>query len=374
MALIRRTPVAGHRGAATVAVAVIVLVAGIATGALRTRDAGSTTSTSVAHERPQPGWTVATSSPRGVMVDYRNISVGGVTFRALRLRARTTLLRWHVGSTDPNSVRVPRDAGPAIDWPSEGPPGVVAVFNGAFKQAAAAGGSAADGIALSPLMKSHMTIALNATGHWALGLWGSPHFPPRDFRAIAYRQNLGPVVWNHALSAAATSGNSGQWGSPLGGVAAEPRTGLGVDAKGNLIYVATMQPILVAALGRAMIAAGVVMGMELDINPYWPILGAPFRPLHATGGFFPVQLPRSEHNPSIYETGWTRDFFVAVAEPASWSCHWSSSGLHEPFGSVPQPQPLHLVGRCFVRGAATTTTTTPRITTTTSTVTPTPSS
>lgn len=305
----------------------------------------TTTTRAVPRERAQAGWTVATSSARGVMVDYRTIVIGGVTFRAVRLRARTTLLRWHVGSTDPNlAVRAPADAGPSIDWANEGRAGVVAVFNGGFKQLARAGGAVVDGVTLEPLVPSHMTIALDAAGHWALGLWGVKGYPPRGFHPISYRQNLGPLVWHGALTAAATSPDWGLWGAPLGGVPDEPRSGLGVDARGNLIYVATMDHILVAPLGQALIAAGAVTAMQLDINPYWPILGASLVPLHATGGALPVQLPNSEHSPTVYETGWTRDFFVALAEPNSWRCYWSSPGLHRSTG-VAQPQLLRLRGR-----------------------------
>lgn len=291
-----------------------------------------------------PGWTVASSSRRGVMVEYRTIRVGSVDFRVLRLDARTTLLRWHVGSTDPNLAReAPVDAGPAIDWRSEGVPGVIAVFNGGFKQSADAGGSMVDGVTLVPPVRGLMTIALNAAGHWEMGVWGSAGFPTPNFRAISYRQNLPPLVLRRSLTPAAAPSNSNLWGSTINNQPLEPRSGLGVDARGNLIYVATMDGVLQNQVGEALIRAGAIVGMQLDINPDWPIMGASFLPLHAAGGRFPVQLPYSEHNPSIYETGWTRDFFVALAEPANWSCNWSSKGLTGPLGAS-QPQPLSLVG------------------------------
>lgn len=324
-------------------VAAVGLAANVGSGPASGRGTRApATRASVPIERPQAGWTVASSSARGVMVDFRNIDVGAVSFRALRLRARTTLLRWHVGSSDPAlAPRVPRDAGPSIDWPVEGRAGVVAVFNGGFKQAAGAGGSQVDGLRLVPLLANRMTIAINAGGHWAMGLWGSASFPPRGFRAVAYRQNLVPLVWNHRLSAAGASANWRQWGDPLGEVPPEPRSALGVDANGNLIYVATMHPVLAPALGEALVRAGAVMAMELDINPYWPILGASKAPLHQPGPL-PVQLPMSQHSPTIYETGWERDFFVALAEPSTWRCNWTSPGLRAALGRV-EPQPLRKV-------------------------------
>ncbi len=349
--------------AVLVAVTTGVVLADKAGTTTTTTSTTTTTTTTIPRERPQAGWSVASSSARGVMVDYRDINVGGVVFRALRLRARTTLLRWHVGSTDPNlAAKAPVDAGPAIFWPNEGLAGVVAVFNGGFKQSALAGGSVVDGFTLVPMMVSHMTIGLDAAGHWAMGIWGSPHFPPKGFHAISYRQNLGPLVLHGQPTPAALSPAWSQWGAPLGGVPPEPRSAIGVDAKGNLIYVATMGHVLQTPLARALIAAGAVTGMQLDINPYWPVMGAARKPIHANGGVFAVQLPQSQHSPAVFETGWTRDFFVALAEPASWSCNWSSPGLSGPPG-VARPQRLALVGRGC--GTVTTTTTTTSTTTTT---------
>ncbi len=344
VAVILALAVAGGGGSVTSSPTTTIGASVVAPSSTTSTPLGSTTTT-VVPSRPQPGWTVASRSARGVLVDFRMVTVGGVAFRAVRLRARTTLLRWHVGSTDPSAAsQVPADAGPAVDWPTEGRAGVVAVFNGAFKQAAHAGGSAVDGLTLVPLERGLMTVALDAAGHWAMGVWGSANFPPRGFRPIALRQNLVALVSGGRPTAAAASPQWEQWGSTIGNVPAIARSGLGVDGAGNLVYVATMTPVTPLRLAQALVAAGAITGMELDINPFWPIVGASFTPLHSAGPL-PVQLPRSMHDPTIYEVGgWTRDFFVALAEPASWTCHWSSPGVRAT-GRV-QPQPLRLVGRC----------------------------
>ncbi len=313
----------------------------------------TTTTTTVAPEAAQAGWQVATRSARGVMVDYRMLDVGSVYFRAIRLRARTTLLRWHVGGQDPptRAGEVPADALDAIDWASEGLAGVVAVFNGGFKADAHAGGSMVDGVVTSPMVPGDMTIALDAAGHWRMGLW-EPGFPGAHFHAIAYRQNLGPMIADGQLTAAARTNLVSEWGSPLKNSPLQPRSALGVDAHGNLVYVATMTQVSATQIAEALLAAGATEGMELDINPYWPIAGASFAVLHAPGGY-PVQIPYSEHDPTIYNTGWERDFFVALAEPGSWRCRWVSPGLSAKL-QAPQPQPLHEV--CAGATAPTTTT------------------
>lgn len=323
-----------------------------------TTSTSTTTTTTVPLEAAQASWSVESRSRRGVMVDFRNVSVGGSVFRVVRFRARTTLLRWHVGQIDPlQHALAPLDAAASIDWASEGRAGVIGVFNGGFKQAARAGGSAVDGVVLEPLVQGDATLAIDRFGHWAMGVWGASNFPPRHFAPISYRQNLGPMVLAHQVTVAAMSGNVNLWGSPLHNQAMIARTGLGVDHAGNLLYVATMTPVLARTLAGALVASGAVTGMELDINPYWPILGASRTAIHGPGGLFNLQLPGGPHPPAIYETGWLRDFFVVLAEPSSWSCQWQSVGLR-PGVAHAQPQSLAPAGTDCA--SATTSTTTSR--------------
>jgi hypothetical protein len=305
----------------------------------------STTTTTVPLAAPQAGWTVASASRRGVMVDYIDENVGGTVFRVLRLRARTTLLRWHAGYLDPpGAIAVlPVDARSSIDWSSEGLAGVVAVFNGGFKKPAGAGGAVADGVVLEPLVRGDMTVAINAQGHWSMGVWGAKGFPAANFHAISYRQNLGPMILHGALTAATQPADYERWGSVFPSGSLTSRSGLGVDARGNLLYAAAIGKVDVAQLATALLHAGAITAMQLDINPFWPILGASRAPLHAQG-VMPVQLNYSQHNPSVFEVGWERDFFVAMAEPGPWVCAWSSPGVRTAVTGA-QPQPLSLTGK-----------------------------
>jgi hypothetical protein len=332
-----------------VVIALAVLSGVLTIGAVRhagptsSNSSAPSTTTTVARERPQAGWAVASASGRGVMADFTTVTVNGARFRVVRMRARTTFLRWHVGLGDPALyARVPVDAGPSVDWPNEGPAGVVAIFNGGFKQAAQAGGAMADGLTLVAPTTGRMTIALDAAGHWVMGVWGQ-NLPRVGFHVVSYRQNLAPLVRGGAPTGAA-SGPVLTWGSPLGQVPAEPRTGLGVDRQGNLLYVATMQQVLPIQLATALVRAGALNAMELDINPFWPILGVPLVERHHPGVNYAIGLAGSQHSATVYDSGWIRDFFVALAEPSRWTCQWTGPGVHA--GAVPQPQHLRRAGNC----------------------------
>lgn len=297
-------------------------------------------------------WSVAIRNAAGIVTDYRMVNIDHVQFRVLRLYRDTTLLHWHVGSQDPPVVmsRIPADGRSAIDLATEGRAGVVAVFNGGFKQGAKAGGAVIDGLIVAPLVAGMATIALDRFGHWEMGTWGQPGFPTAKFSPVSLRQNLPPIVTSGAIVASAVSNVWRQWGDPLHENPVQPRSGLGVDRQGNLLYLAPIKGVLPKQLGDAMVALHIRYGMELDMNPYWPTLGASLSPLHRAGPL-PVQIPFSSHNPTMYFSNWERDFFVASSEPGVSTCRWVAPGLTHGFSNrFATPQPLQLQGTSCPQG------------------------
>jgi hypothetical protein len=103
------------------------------------------------------------------------------------------------------------------------------------------------------------------------------------------------------------STNGAQWGWTLGNSIRVWRSGVGVDAHGNLIYVAAASQT-VMSLASALIRAGAVRALEFDINVYWPTFNYYRRP----GAQSPVKfLPNAQH-PGItrYLVPDDRDFFA----------------------------------------------------------------
>ena len=80
------------------------------------------------------------------------------------------------------------------------------------------------------------------------------------------RQNLVPLVDEGKVNPDCATGGQKQWGSTIGQEAYIHRSGFGVTADGAMIYVGG-PALSVCSLGRILLAAGVVRGMELDINP-----------------------------------------------------------------------------------------------------------
>ena len=299
-----------------------------------------TTSLAVASAAPQPGWRILVRSPLGVLVDEHTFIVDGVGFVAVRFREATTAFHLHVGTMDPPGAAqiTPIDSATRVSA-NELALGVLAVFNSAFKSSDHAGGSMVDGRVLAPMVPGDATMAITTTGHIVMGVWGSG-LPRAGVAAISYRQNLAPLVQGGVPTALASTPYWGDWGAVWHLIPRQPRSGLGVDARGNVLYVATMQGAMPIDLARALAAAGSRFAMQLDINPYWPSLGVTDT-THERVPHFIYELPGEQKDPSVYFSGSTRDFLVAVAEPSQSNCTLASPPPPTP---VPHAEPIGFAG------------------------------
>ena len=186
----------------------------------------------------------------------------GISVIVTRFLAHHVDFNFHVGSQDPPS-------GGAIIGPDSGSvvgaaerPLLLACFNGGFKVAADAGGTESGGTVLVPLRSGLASLVIDTGGYAQVGVWGSTVPGPGETVA-SVRQNLPPLVLNGQLSPSA--GNWPAWGPPSAGSHGCRRSG-GEDASGNLLYAAAMAS-LPADMGAALVSAGAVTAMELDINP-----------------------------------------------------------------------------------------------------------
>ena len=143
---------------------------------------------------------------------------------------------------------------------------VVAAFNGGFRLDASRGGYFTEGRTVRPLVNGRASLVIYADGHVDVGVWGrddvsSPH-------VVSVRQNLDLIVDHGQLVAGLSDANSRQWGATLGNRIYTWRSGVGVDAKHNLVYVAG-PGLNVETLAAVLQHAGCVRAMELDINSEW---------------------------------------------------------------------------------------------------------
>jgi hypothetical protein len=187
---------------------------------------------------------------------------------------------------------------------------LLATFNSGFKLEDSGGdGFYANGHVYAPLKDGQATIVGYANGSVDVRDWtGGPAPGPG---VVFARQNLPLIVSGGRLNPALSDG--ALWGATLGNAIRVWRSGVGVDAHGNLIYAAA--DIQTAqSLAQILQRAGAVRAMELDINYEWTT----FNWYGAWGAGDPTKLlPGMDRPATRYLSPDDRDFFAVYARPYS---------------------------------------------------------
>ena len=147
---------------------------------------------------------------------------------------------------------------------------LLATFNGGFTHVDGNNGSTDNGRVNEPLTDGNATLVGYRDGQVNILKWsGGPNAGPDVAWA---RQSLAPIVWNGQLNPQLDENpNSPQWGYTLGGVTRIWRTGVGIDRRGNLIFVVANDQTVIT-LAKILQHVGAVRAMEFDINPEWHTL------------------------------------------------------------------------------------------------------
>jgi hypothetical protein len=184
---------------------------------------------------------------------------------------------------------------------------VAAVFNGGFRLTDPSHpGYFSAGRTVKPLVDGEASLVLRGNGTADVGTWGDEVRMTPD--VVSVRQNLVPLVDDGHVNPTCATGGTKEWGSTIGQKAYIHRSAFGVTATGVEVYVAG-PALSVCTLGRILQDAGVVRGMELDINPDW-VSGAYFHPQPSGSpeGFklFPAEKVSASH----YLEPSSRDWFA----------------------------------------------------------------
>jgi hypothetical protein len=210
-----------------------------------------------------------------------------------------TKIALFAGRQEP-AVQMPR-RGP-MEVPPEGRSRLIATFNSGFKLADSHGGWALGGRTYAPLREGQATFVRYADGHYDVMAWhGGPTVGPN---IVFARQNLPLLV--EAGHDSPRLANASEWGATLGNAVRVWRSGIGVDAHGNLLYAAANDQTA-GSLAHVLERAGAVRAMELDINSYW----ISFNTYAAPGALQPGKLLADTERPATrYLEPDDRDFFA----------------------------------------------------------------
>jgi hypothetical protein len=213
-----------------------------------------------------------------------------------------TALAYYPGRYEPPNAAV---RGPMM-VPYDQRSRLLATFNGGFTHVDGDNGSADNGRTNEPLIDGNATLIGYRNGRVAIVKWSGG--PDVGHNVAWARQSLTPIVWNGRINPLLnTDPNSPQWGYTLGGVTRVWRTGVGIDRRGNLIYVVANDQTVVT-LAEILQHVGAVRGMEFDINPEWHTL---ITYTHPHGRLAPKMVePQPMQSPDRYLVPDDRDFIA----------------------------------------------------------------
>ncbi len=228
-----------------------------------------------------------------------------VTVAVFRGQVRYVL---HDGSWDPASAysRLVQ-AGPVVGAAERRQ--LVAAFNGGFLMRSHAGGYEQEGHVFKELLPGLASLVIGRAGHARIGVWGVTAPAPGE-AIYSVRQNLWPLLLNGQPTPQAA--RWWRWGGANSHAALDPRSALGQDAAGNLMYAASMSATP-QDLAEALARSGALIGMELDINAG----GIQLDIARTAGGPLSAAVPGQLRPASQYLTGWTRDFITVLTAPGA---------------------------------------------------------
>jgi hypothetical protein len=183
--------------------------------------------------------------------------------------------------------------------------GLLATFNSGFKLEDDGGGFVAFGHVYAPLKPGQATFVRYRNGTADIVSWSGGPAPGPNVEFA--RQNLPLIVEGGRLNPNLSDGP--EWGATLGNAVRVWRSGVGIDAHGDILYAAA-DAQTAQSLAQILLRAGAVRAMELDINSEW----VTFNFYGGWGAELPQKLlPDMTRDPARYLTPDDRDFFAVYA-------------------------------------------------------------
>jgi hypothetical protein len=249
----------------------------------------------VGWRNPEP-WA---GQPAAVLVTTVPTDSAGDTASIAWFRSSRTQVALYPGVKNPETTAYPR--GPE-SVPSLARTNLVATFNSGFYLKDARGGFFANQTLYAPMIRGLATVVGYRDGHIDIVRWTAARRPGPD--VVMARQNLPLLVSGGRVTPGVNVSEA--WGPTLGGAPAVWRSAIGIDGNGNLLYVAAPHQTA-PSLAQILVHAGAVRGMELDINPAWPILATFGLPNAGKPSLF---VPNPNQTATRFLSPNTKDFFA----------------------------------------------------------------
>jgi hypothetical protein len=184
---------------------------------------------------------------------------------------------------------------------------LVATFNGGFPLETSNAGLIYRGKVIETMVNGIATVVKYRDGRVDIVRWNHGASDPKNIWFA--KQNLPPIIYEGKLNPNLSDGP--EWGETVNNATRVWRSGLGIDAHGNLMYAAANYQT-VESLAKVLQRAGAVRAIELDINEDW----TSFISYRHPGAREPSNLLPEMFRPAErYLTPDERDFFAVYLRP-----------------------------------------------------------
>jgi hypothetical protein len=264
---------------------------------------------------PAPPPRLSVSAPGRIGASWTTVArVHGLSAAWLSERAGVTIMRFdqalvhltlHAGSSD----------GGGGGWiygdriTSREIHSLIAAFNGGFKLTYRDVGFQSGHHVAVPLKAGLASIVTYTSGRTDIGAWRAG-VPSGRSHVFSVLQNQHLLVDRGVPAANVDSCITACWGETIGSATSVARSALGISRSGQLIWAAG-EHLTPGPLARALVAAGAVRAIELDINPFW--VAGYLYPHHPSGPSAVPVIP-GQHGIAgeLLETN-VRDFLAVIA-------------------------------------------------------------
>ncbi len=180
---------------------------------------------------------------------------------------------------------------------------LLAVFNGGFQERDGHYGMIVGQTTYVPLRKNLATLVMPVDGSVQLVNYTGQIFPPD---VLSIRQN-GPFLVRDGKITSFVEQEPDTWGRTTTNSMYTWRSGLGITKEGNLVY-AVGNSLIPETLARALVAAGALNALQLDINPFWVRFILYQSQNNGQYSFYPL-LKSMQDGGYQYLHGYNKDFF-----------------------------------------------------------------
>ncbi len=188
-----------------------------------------------------------------------------VTVSVVAMDLRSVRLEWVVGAGDEGASNLAAHMLPGL-LSQTALTDAIAVFNGGFQARHGWWGQMSHGVTLVKPKPLGCGVALDTSGNVSLGLFD---IVAQTASLVTYRQTPPCLVSDGEIHPALVSGNDKVWAGKSASDKTRRRSALGLNREASMLYYLVGMEAEPADLGRAFVALGADVGLQLDINWNW---------------------------------------------------------------------------------------------------------